>query len=131
MALHLRPIFNRNLLYQTLEGTHEILCTSKNPSTIGISNVLDSGNPSLYWTTIIPAKRQREPWYCWSLTSVQHHIDHVALGNASLAWCQIYEEPFSLFPSAFPYANCQWHKRFAIWAKYTGYVLHHPVTGFI
>lgn len=31
----LSPIFNRNFLYQDIEGIHEILCTSKNPSTIG------------------------------------------------------------------------------------------------
>ena len=96
MALYLCPIFNRNLLYQTLEGTHEILCSLKN-----ISNVLDSGTQHCTGPLSYLPKGRVSYWYCWSLTSVQHHIDHVALGHASLAWFQIFEELFSLFPSAF------------------------------
>ena len=57
MVLHLSPIFNKNFLYQDFDGTHDILWTSKNPSTIGIRSVVESGNPALYWATTMPARR--------------------------------------------------------------------------
>lgn len=53
MRKNIPPLYNLFGAVLGLEGTQVILQIWKKPNTIGMSKVLDTGNPALYWATIV------------------------------------------------------------------------------
>ena len=91
MVLNFSPIFSKNFLYHDLEGTHDILCTSKNPSTVpsALQAWLTVGTQ--HYTgqlSYLPKNTVNcmELWCCWFLIAVSPHMGDWALGHASSQW---------------------------------------------